>query len=131
MTDPMELVGRAERFDGAHKRGCEGRSWTCTCGDDETAMNLIAQMAACIREMVEWRPIETAPRDGRYILAVMTGADGRWEHLNGRAFVIRNRSLSADDYDLGWDVYPGFGGVSDRWFSGWLPLPPAPGAEDE
>jgi len=91
----------------------------------------LTEAAACIREMVEWRPIETAPRDGRYILAVMTGADGRWEHLNGRAFVIRNRSLSADDYDLGWDVYPGFGGVSDRWFSGWLPLPPAPGAEDE
>lgn len=53
MTDPMELVGRAEHFDGAHKRGCELRSWSCTCGDDETAMNLIAQMAACIREMVE------------------------------------------------------------------------------
>lgn len=64
MTDPMELVGRAEHFDGAHKRGCEGRSCTCTYGDDETAMNLIAQMAACIREMVErTRPPQETPWD--------------------------------------------------------------------
>ncbi|MEN5147219.1 hypothetical protein [Brevundimonas diminuta] len=116
----MELVGLVE--------GRIGQDFDGECHLTEEEAH---QIAACIREMVEWRPIETAPRDGRYILAMMTGADDRWEHLNGRAFVIRNRSLSADDYDLGWDVYPGFGGVSDRWFSGWLPLPPAPGAEDE
>ena len=118
MTDPMELVGRLEAYRPTNEWG------------DPVHHVIAAEAAACIREMVEWRPIETAPRDGRYILAMMTGADDRWEHLNGRAFVVRNRSLSADDYYLGWDVYPGLGGVSDRWFSGWLPLPPAPGAED-
>lgn len=115
MTDPMELVERMETYADPHEE----------IGMTYVRAALI-EAAACIRDLVEWRPIETAPRDGRYILAMMTGADDRWEHLNGRAFVVRNRSLSADDYDLGWDVYPGFGGVSDRWFSGWLPLPPAP-----
>lgn len=82
-----------------------------------------------LAEAVEWRPIETAPRDGRFIVAMMGDAQARWEHLNGRAFVVRHEGTTDSGYNLGWSVYPGFGGVSDQWFSGWLPLPPAPGAE--
>jgi hypothetical protein len=125
MTDPMELVGRAEHFDGAHKRGCEGRNWTCTCGDDETAMNLIAQMAACIREMVEWRPIETAPRDGTRVLLFSVPnevpslrphiADGYWKASTGL--------MAPGLWMLGQSVGPSFCPTH------WLPLPPAPGAQ--
>ena len=64
--------------------------------------------------------METAPRDGRYVLALMTGADDRWTHLNGRAFVIRHEGGTGG---RGWAVFPGFGGVPDGWFSGWLALP--------
>lgn len=113
--DPMELVARAEHFDGAHERGCEGRNWSCTCGDDETAMNLIAQMAACIREMVEWRPIETAPHETLVVLGWFE--DGVWKQDLGLASAGQR-----------WPT-----GASNMWWHGsathWLPLPPAPGAE--
>ncbi len=69
-----------------------------------------------------WQPIETAPKDRTYILALVSGASGTWEYLNGRCFVIRHGGVSGD-YDLGWDVFPGFGGAPDNWFAGWQPLP--------
>lgn len=72
-----------------------------------------------------WRPIETAPKDGTYVLAIVSGASDRWEHLNGRAFVIRHEGKTATDYDRGWSVFPGFGGAADDWFGGWRPLPVA------
>lgn len=67
-----------------------------------------------------------APKDGSYVLAMASGAAERWEHLNGRAFVVRHEGFTVSGFDLGWSVYPGFGGVDDRWFSHWMPLPDAP-----
>lgn len=117
MTDPMELVRRLEAYRPTNEWG------------DPVHHDIADEAAACIREMVEWRDIETAPRDGRFIVAMMGDAQDRWKHLNGRAFVVRHEGTTDSGYNLGWSVYPGFGGVSDQWFSGWLPLPPAPGAE--
>lgn len=73
-----------------------------------------------------WRPMESAPKDGTYILARVAPQDDddRWGYLSGRCFVIRHEGRTPSGYDLGWSVFPGFGGVSDDWFEGWLPLPP-------
>ena len=73
-----------------------------------------------------WRPMESAPKDGTYILARVAPQDDddRWGYLSGRCFVIRHEERTPSGYDLGWSVFPGFGGVSDDWFEGWLPLPP-------
>ena len=74
---------------------------------------------------MEWQPIETAPRDGRYILAIASDIDERYNQP-GRMFVIRHEGRTPSDFDLGWAVYPGFGGAPDRWFTHWLPLPEPP-----
>jgi hypothetical protein len=71
----------------------------------------------------EARPFDTAPRDGRDILALVSGATDRHKHWNGRWFVIRHEGKTVSDFDLGWALFPGFGGVSDRWFSAWADLP--------
>jgi hypothetical protein len=71
-----------------------------------------------------WKPFETAPKDGSYILALY-GVDGDRERWGGRAFVVRHEGVDRG-YDLGWALFPGYGGVSDRYFSHWMPLPDAP-----
>lgn len=116
MTDPMELVGRLE----LHAK-------------DANTLELhglarhISEAAACIREMVEWRPIETAPRDGTVILG--------WS-----SFFPTRRPL-----EVSWDDDRYARKPAPRWvacaaaynrraffehpLTHWLPLPPAPGAE--
>lgn len=83
---------------------------------DETADDRFEEAAACIREMVEWRPIETAPRDGALFLSLNTRQNNLmcivWFHPAYKHFV-------------------GTGGQHLYQFTHWLPLPPAPGAEDE
>lgn len=97
MTDPMELVGRLENI---------------ATGSFPYVASAAAEAAACIRELVEWRPIETAPRDGT-VLLLRTGHGhcivGFW--LNG----------SWDDGD--------FAAFDSEDVKFWLPLPPVPGAE--
>lgn len=75
--------------------------------------------------MVELRPMSEAPRDRTCILAYARQIEEeRWEHLSGRPFVIYHEGHGRlTDIDLGWAMYPGFGGAPDRWFAGWLPLP--------
>ncbi|MCX7585069.1 hypothetical protein [Phenylobacterium sp. 58.2.17] len=76
---------------------------------------------------MDWQPISTAPKDGSYILARVAPLDDeRWGHLAGRYFVIRHEGRTPSDYDLGWSVFPGFGGASDRWFDAWTHISPAP-----
>jgi hypothetical protein len=76
---------------------------------------------------MEWQPIETAPKDGTRIWAVLgEGARERNPHWVGRSFEIRHEGTSTSGFDLGWSLFPGFGGVDDHWFAGWMPLPPPP-----
>lgn len=77
-----------------------------------------------------WRTMETAPRDGTFILAVVAPNTTRFlEHHVGRVFVIRHQGKTTRDYDLGWSVYPGYGGEIDATFSHWRPLPAPPSAQ--
>lgn len=121
MTDYVDIIGRLE-LAAPH---------AATFSEKE----LLAEAAACIREMVEWRPIETAPRDGTVIHvyapgfdwpeavlwelydpddAEETGEDGYWTYAE---------SLMADATDS----------CEPELWTHWRPitLPPAPGAEDE
>ena len=67
---------------------------------------------------VEWQPIETAPRDGRYILAIVGKNDSQhMAHLEGRVFAVR-----PEPFGTGWSVYPGYGGAPSVWFTCWKPL---------
>jgi hypothetical protein len=67
---------------------------------------------------MEWHTMDTAPKDGRYILAITADTGSRC--LPGRMFCIRYESF------MGWGVYPGYGGVSDEAFTHWMPLPEPP-----
>lgn len=81
--------------------------------------------------MSGWQPIETAPRDGSYILAIVAENDSmHLGHCAGRMFVIRHGGKTSSDFDLGWNVFPGFGGTSDFMFSHWQPLPAPPVATE-
>jgi hypothetical protein len=71
----------------------------------------------------EWQPIETAPRDGTRILALVSEVGG---HLTGRMFSVWHEGVTPSGFNHGWAVYPGFGGVDDNWFSHWMPLPEPP-----
>ena len=67
---------------------------------------------------VEWQPIETAPRDGQYILAIVGKNDSQhMAHLEGRVFAVR-----PEPFGTGWSVYPGYGGAPSEWFTCWKPL---------
>lgn len=115
MTDPKKLVGRLERVVLDRRPGFSLNA------DPQ----LLTEAAACIREMVEWRPIETAPRDGTRVLLFSVPnevpslrphiADGYWKASTGL--------MAPGLWMLGQSVGPSFCPTH------WLPLPPAPGAE--
>ena len=154
MTDPMELVRRLESNAPLPICPYDRRSpeyWTtndtdpcrfCGTKNEEGAPDLcrgadtrlFTEAAACIREMVEWRPIETAPRDGSAILIAPHMDVAWWDHgaecwatnvipLNG------DRTI-ADDWKarpvMMFEQYAHNFGIEPTH---WLPLPPAPGAE--
>ena len=113
MTDPMELVGRLERRIGADIDG------ECHLNEDEAR-----QIAACIRKLVEWRPIETAPRDGTMFLV------GYDDKIAKRARMEASQRI----YEARWcERQQSFAARNGFLLhvdaTHWLPLPPAPGAE--
>lgn len=89
--------------------------------------------------MSEWQPIETAPKDGTIIWAVLRGdiypavEPGRddLERWNGVQVPMRHRGLADDGFDVGWSIAApvGHGGFPDEWISGWMPLPAPPSPE--
>lgn len=82
-----------------------------------------------IMEVSAWKPMSDAPKDGTPILAVVAINDSRHlGHLAGRIFSIKHEGITAGGYDMGWAVYPGFGGCPDEYFAGWLPCPVPPSA---
>lgn len=75
-------------------------------------------------EAVDLRPIETAPRDGSYIIGVTRhNLEDLWIGQAARPFVIWHMGRTSNlGLDMGWALYPGMG-VGDDWFAGWVPLP--------
>lgn len=117
--DPSPDRGAAK---SRHSPTCQTRAfptYKCTCG--------LREMPERARVGAKWRPIETAPRDGTYILAIVAENDSRqMGHLAGRVFAIRHEGRTESGYDMGWAVFPGYGGACDELFSHWMPLPPLP-----
>lgn len=70
------------------------------------------------------RPMSEAPRD-RFILAMYRSVDGHRAHMDGRVFTVRHEGKTVSDFDLGWALYPGYGGVPDVSFYGWMDMPAA------
>lgn len=78
-------------------------------------------------ELKPWEPMNLAPRDGTRILAMIAPNESRYlEHNVGRIFEIRHEGVTAGGYNMGWAVYPGFGGAPDHYFIGWMPSPLPP-----
>lgn len=67
---------------------------------------------------MNWKPIESAPKDGTHILAYYAP--------KSRIFEIWHKGETVSGSNMGWALYPGYGGVSDSDFAGWMPLPPPP-----
>lgn len=73
------------------------------------------------RDMQALRPMSEAPRDRTRILAKVKDDD---ERFPGRIFEVRHEGvIEPDGFDLGWSLFPGYGGVPEHQFEGWLPCP--------
>jgi hypothetical protein len=79
-----------------------------------------------MEKTMEWRPIETAPRDGTELL-------GFWRYLdaNGRSYCEGMRVISWDESWQGWhddeDETHTYGAATNTGlYTHWMPLPPPP-----
>lgn len=70
------------------------------------------------------RPMSEAPRDRSFILALYRPPEGHREaRFRERWFSVFHEGVTPSCYDMGWALYPGYGGVPDDHFAGWMPLP--------
>lgn len=126
MTDPMELVERLDDCATAN-RGL-GRDGLVT---------LLTEAAACIRDLVEWRPIETAPKDG-VVIDVWREDGGRDTVFWGMPFHEcgeMGRYCDSDWHRIrspGWvcNIFNEFLGRNHNPFTHWRPLPTPPSKAD-
>ena len=77
------------------------------------------------------RPMDEAPTHDRQFILAKVRDDAwpegeRFGHYSGRWFVPFHEGTMDSGYDLGWGLFPGFGGVSSHMFEGWMPLPKEP-----
>lgn len=76
----------------------------------------------------EWQPIETAPKDGRYIIGLSFFTSGEWSSANICRWqtaeqIAENEGWGdASEFEEGWDCEGDQ--VSPRF---WIPMPTIPG----
>jgi hypothetical protein len=69
---------------------------------------------------MKWEPIETAPREGLVMLAVVSGHERR-------VYVAERSSSSSGDYWSTTTGWTGWGRLHSAWApTHWMPLPPPP-----
>ena len=86
-------------------------------------MTSLSELADAVEGLM---PMSEAPRDRCYILAIFHQPDPKFHShaWHGRTFVIRHEGYTErSGYDMGWSLFPGYGGCSDHMFAGWMPLP--------
>jgi len=103
------------------------------------ARDLLAALSTAGKAIEDdWRTIDSAPKDGTTIWAVLR-ADiypglhplrDDLERWNGLQLPLRHPGIAADGFDIGWNIAApvGHGGIPDGWIAGWRSLPPAPAA---
>lgn len=97
-----------------------------------SASKAVELIAAALREQDAWLPIETAPKDGTRILAILKNPIPKLREdlraWDGIPFVARHPGLADNGFDIGWNFAApvGSGGFPDEWIAGWRPLPPPP-----
>ena len=82
---------------------------------------------------MDWRPIETAPKDRTPVLLAFKNPIPRpnredLREWDGLQIVARHPGVMEDGFDIGWNMAApvGHGGFPDDWVAGWMPLPTPP-----
>ena len=89
----------------------------------------------------KWLPIESAPRNGTSIWALLRDdiypslhpARDDLTRWNGLQIPLRHPGLAKDGFDIGWNIAApvGYGGFPDEWIAGWISLIPIPPETDK
>jgi len=80
-----------------------------------------------LRALTNWQPIETAPRDGTWILLTGGSVDWDWDgDSKPRVVAAQFRERNADSWQFAWFDAGYYGEYENP--THWMPLPEPPGA---